>query len=173
MHNKFFLGIIGLVIIGGMVPILLHKPQVNTAANLGVKQPNYGRNHISSITKEHYASAIPTSGPHTNAAQWGVSTTQLPNEEIIHNMEHGGLIISYNPNLDLSIVHKLQTLFAPPFSDASFAPTKAIVMPRYEQKKAIVIASWRLLYETDSFNQQIFENYYRAHVGQSPEPTVL
>lgn len=60
-----------------------------------------------------YSSDPPTSGPHwigagayyrtagglatTIPPQWGVYSEELPNEMLVHSMEHGGVIVWYNP----------------------------------------------------------------------------
>src|SRR3989344_5078 len=45
---------------------------------------------------EAYNSNPPTSGPHyEQPSRWGVSQAELPDEQLIHNLEHGGIWISY------------------------------------------------------------------------------
>src|SRR3989344_4041615 len=63
---------------------------------------------ISIVSREHinvgdphepYNSNPPTSGPHAAPAEWGISSVEIPDENAIHNLEHGGIWISYK-NLD-------------------------------------------------------------------------
>jgi hypothetical protein len=51
-----------------------------------------------------YSTTPPTSGPHWGSPEWadcGIHEAGVPDERIVHNMEHGHIIISYNlPNED-------------------------------------------------------------------------
>ena len=67
-----------------------------------VKQPgeavaDLGRNHVPEGTVVEYNSNPPTSGPHY--AQWekpGAYDRVLPDGRLIHSLEHGYIVISYN-----------------------------------------------------------------------------
>lgn len=128
------------------------------------------RKHVAATANPDYHTAIPTSGPHANEANWGNSATQLPNVQIIHNMEHGGIIVSYRPNIDPATKQKLISLFTKPYANPKFNPTKAIVMPRADQKEPIVLASWERTESFASFDRAKLENYYLTNIGKSPEP---
>lgn len=44
-----------------------------------------------------YGSNPPTSGPMDNqTVKWGIYSTPVPKERLVHNMEHGGVVIWYN-----------------------------------------------------------------------------
>ena len=46
-----------------------------------------------------YSTTPPTSGPHWGTPEWadcGIHEAQVPDERIVHNMEHGQVVISYN-----------------------------------------------------------------------------
>ena len=49
-----------------------------------------------------YSTTPPTSGPHWGTPEWadcGIHEAGIPDERIVHNMEHGQVVISYNlPN---------------------------------------------------------------------------
>lgn len=170
MSNKVFVGIITLLIVG-FVGFFAFGNKQPDKPRLGTDQADEGRQHVAAGQKQTYKATIPTSGPHANPAQWGVSEQELPDESIIHNMEHGGVIISYRPDLDPAIVEKLKGLFAKPYAVSTFTPNKAIVMPRANQEKPIVLASWNRILEIDTFNQQTLIDYYLGNVSKSPEPT--
>lgn len=57
-----------------------------------------GRQHLAmGQTFDGYNSNPPTSGPHAPAAaRWGVYTQPIPKEVLVHNMEHGGVVVWYN-----------------------------------------------------------------------------
>lgn len=63
----------------------------------GQKVPEMGRDHIAVGTSHApYNSNPPTSGPHyADTANWGVHQTTIQDEYLIHNLEHGGVIVHY------------------------------------------------------------------------------
>jgi hypothetical protein len=61
--------------------------------------PSLGNEHIDNVNSPHqvYNSDPPTSGPHTKEiAPWGIHTTPIPKEILVHNLEDGGIVIYYN-----------------------------------------------------------------------------
>ena len=169
MSNKVFAVIIAVLILGSGVFVGLkrHPPQ----PRLGVAQANEGRDHFQDNGyNPPYKAKIPTSGPHTSEGRWGVSPQQIPDRNVIHNMEHGGVVISYRPDLDSSTVTKLQSLLGPPYTESNFTPSKVILMPRREQQKLIVLASWDRVLGLDYFDKQKIIDYYHTNEGKSPEP---
>jgi hypothetical protein len=177
MSNKAFAIaiLVFIVAIGGYVfKANADKPK---EVILGIQHKNQGQDHITEGQKHAaYNSDPASSGPHRNDAQapalWGVYTTELTPEIFVHNEEHGGIVVTYNPKLlSADQLKKLQDLFAPPYSDAKFTPTKALVMPREADTHAIEVAAWTWTYNMDSYNQNTLEKFYLQHEGKSPEPT--
>src|SRR3989339_1150665 len=70
---------------------------------------NQGRDHVPAGTTEEYNSNPPTSGPHY--AQWekpGIYDRVLEDGKLIHSLEHGYIIISYN--CDRSLIFNFKFL---------------------------------------------------------------
>lgn len=87
-----------------------------------------------------YNSNPPTSGPHyPEAAKEGFYDYELPDEQLVHNLEHGDIWISYKNGLDQKIIDKLK----------EFAGRKIIITMRSKNDKDIALAAWRRL---DKFN---------------------
>ncbi len=171
MSNKLFLIIIAIIVVSVTGVVVFNKAKTPAKPRLGVAQQDEGRDHIKPGQKVTYKNAIPTSGPHGEEAPWGYSAQQLPNENIIHNMEHGGIVVSYRTDLDKATIQKIKALYTEPYTVDTFHPTKVVVMPRAEQQKPIVLASWNRLLELDTYDQQTLIDYYLTNVGHSPEPT--
>lgn len=168
MNNKVFIAIIGILVIGGIGFAVLQKEPPKP--RLGIEQANEGQKHVAEGQPQTYKAKIPTSGPHAGTVQWQAYEQQIPDENIIHNMEHGGIIVSYRSDLDSATIQKLKGLFAKPYTVQGFSPNKAIVMPRKGQEKPIVLASWNRILELDNYNQQSLIDYYLGNVNKSPEP---
>lgn len=156
-----------LVVIIGSITVSKKKPE---APRLGLSQENEGREHIKQEESRDYKNKIPTSGPHANPVTWGISDKELENKNIIHNMEHGGIVVSYNADLPSSDVDNLKKLFSKPYSVEDFRPTKAVIMPKKDQEKPLVLSSWDRTYELDGYDQAKIIEYYKTNIGRSPEP---
>lgn len=81
----------------------------------GVEMADQGRDHVTpeQVAASKYNSNPPTSGPHL--ATWvksGIYNTPQSEGELIHSLEHGYVIISYNCNIHLThnSTFKFQTL---------------------------------------------------------------
>lgn len=177
MSNKSFFVLIAVIFVGVIGFIAFGQKNAPKTPQLGINHPSQGGTHIQEGAKHPaYNSDPPSSGWHYSDANaptlWGVYTQELQPEIYLHNEEHGGVIITYNPKLlATDQLKKLQALFAPPYSDKNFTPSKAIVTPRSTDKHMIELASWTVTYNMDSYNQQTLENFYLQHVSHSPEPT--
>ena len=132
---------------------------------VGVLYPNLGQEHIA-IGASHtaYNSNPPTSGPHyAQPAKWGVYRYELPDEQLVHNLEHGGIWISYNQTVASDTVDKLEAL-------AQKYPDKIIVEPRAKDDSPIALASWTRLLPLNEFDETTILNFIRLNKNRSPEP---
>ncbi len=93
----------------GAPPIDLNTPKYASAGTVGTKYANDAATHIGTNQRATYKQDPPTSGQHWGApaapTAWGIKDTTLPNEVVVHNLEHGGVIVFYK---DLSDAEKAQ-----------------------------------------------------------------
>ena len=97
---------IGGFLVVGIVLVVLFLVLNPGDAPIGQVIPSAGREHISSGTNpppDSYTSMPATSGPHWDIpAQWGVypgaNGASVPEAQSIHNLEHGGIVIWYEPD---------------------------------------------------------------------------
>lgn len=130
----------------------------------GQEYPIVGRNHIN-IGDSHdpYNSNPPTSGSHlAQPADWGVYTESLPDEKLIHNLEHGGIWISYK-DIDADTLSKLTAI-------AKANPGSVIMAPRPTDDSKIALASWGRLEKLDSYDEGKILDFIKANKNNSPEP---
>lgn len=177
MSNKGFAALILAIILGFAGFEIVSQVKKPPEVKLGVKHAEQGRDHISSGQKHPaYNSDPPSSGPHysdANApAPWGAYSQQVPEEVFIHNEEHGGVVITYNPKLlNPPQLKRLQNLFTVPYSSKDFSPTKALITPRIKNKHMIEIAAWTYTLNLDRYDEASLMKFYLQHVNKSPEPT--
>lgn len=134
----------------------------------GVEQSDYGREHVKS--KEYGGVQPPTSGPHASPVSWGVYDKEVRDDQAIHNMEHGGVFVSYQPSLSKDQIDKLKELLSEPFSNPEFQPKKIVLAPRAANKSPIELSSWRRSEALASYDQKKIEEYMTRNLGKSPEP---
>ncbi|GIU92004.1 MAG: hypothetical protein KatS3mg011_0910 [Acidimicrobiia bacterium] len=86
---------VGLALLAGVVALVVFDPPPP-----GIEFPSMGNQHIASVSDPHvpYNSSPPSSGPHVGLlAQWGIVAEEpLPPELWVHNLEDGGIVITYD-----------------------------------------------------------------------------
>lgn len=130
----------------------------------GERIPGQGASHIR-LGSPHppYNSNPPTSGWHTpQAMPWGTSRTEAPDELLLHNLEHGGVWISYKDPHDAALVEKLGAL-------ASRLPSKVLVTPKPQNDNAIAVAAWERLLKVDAYDERRIVEFINAFRNRGPE----
>ena len=129
-----------------------------------VRYPEQGRDHVP-LGAPHpaYNSNPPTSGWHTpETAPWGWQRTTIPDEVLIHNLEHGGIWISYRDPSDTALAEKLERL-------VSRYRSKVIVTPRPGNDSPIAVAAWGRLLKLQTFDEQQIVAFINAYKNKGPE----
>jgi cyclophilin family peptidyl-prolyl cis-trans isomerase len=135
------------------------------------------------ISEEHVDTAVdytgfsnpPTYGPHHGSVAGitprptGVYSTEQPDEDLVHNLEHGHVWISYNPTL-LSDANRvtLENLVRDGGDN-----TGVILTPRLKNETAIALASWAHLLTLDDFDATQIRNFIETNRGHSNEGFIL
>ncbi len=157
--------IIPLVIVGIIISYAIFYSSGTDIPNIGEVFPDQGREHIEEGA-EHpaYNSNPPTSGWHYAVwADWGVYKEELPQERLIHNLEHGGIVIQYKPDLDPATVTKLDDLKKNEFE------CKLVVVPSSKLDKSIVLSAWTRLYKTDTYEEETIKDFIKKYRNRAPE----
>lgn len=165
--------IIGIVfvLLGLGIYLMIQDAKYNTTnvdntdlPQVGQEYPIISRDHIK-VGQQHdpYNSNPPTSGPHyEQPANWGIYATEIPDEQLIHNLEHGGICISYK-NIDDATLDKIKTI-------ARSNPGSVVVTPRDANEAPIVLASWGRLQSLDVFDETKIVEFITHNKNKSPEP---
>ncbi|MDA1060212.1 MAG: DUF3105 domain-containing protein [bacterium] len=122
-----------------------------------------GQDHVT-LTEKHdaYNSNPPTSGWHTGeSVPWGVYEEELPDEKLIHNLEHGGIWISY-ADIDEDSLAQLEE-YAKKHSGS------VVVTPRSQNDSNLAVAAWGKLLKMDDLDMALIEEFYAQHKNKSPE----
>ncbi len=130
----------------------------------GVPYPIQGATHIN-IGEAHpaYNSNPPTSGWHfPSPAAWGYYAMVLPDELVVHNLEHGGIWISYRDASDTQLIEKLEGL-------TRRFRSKLIVTQRPTNDSPIAVAAWGRLMKLDRYDEQQILAFFYAYRDRGPE----
>lgn len=100
----------------------------------------------------------------------GVYSTEQPDEDIIHNLEHGHVWISYNPSLISSgDLAALEQLVLDGTSNANGGGVGVILTPRAANDNMIALASWAHLQTLDSYDPVAIRDFVETNRGKAPE----
>jgi hypothetical protein len=86
--------------------------------------------------KVNYNSFPPSSGPHYQEwAPWGWYDDSIRQTILVHNLEHGGVVIQYGPGVSKDDVRELQSFF-------NDDPNGLVVAPYARLEKRFVLTAW-------------------------------
>ena len=112
-----------------------------------------------------YNSSPPTSGPmFEQTAPLGFSTEALPEESLVHNQEHGAIVIWYQPDAPAETLEAIE--------DLTLQEPQATVAVPYTDIEApyqLVISAWGALQRCEQVSQEVVDDFRREHQGNSPE----
>lgn len=126
---------------------------------------NQGQTHIKP-NEEHppYNSNPPTSGSHwVTPAKWGIYNKPLIDEQAVHNLEHGGIWISYK-NIDQNTIENLEKIAKANSRSVILSPREA------NDSNNIVLASWTRLENLETYDEAKILEFISRNKNNSPEP---
>lgn len=126
--------------------------------------PDQGQLHLSGTDPVPvYNSDPPTSGSHSaSSAACGIYRTAPPDINLVHNLEHGVIIVSYNPETAAAAREDLEAF-------ARDAGTHVIVTPRDGMTNQITLTAWTHLLRLDSFDRSAIDAFYGEYAQRGPE----
>lgn len=149
------------VLIGGIV-WYKRESQKNLPGQFIADQ---GREHVGPGHQHTYNSNPPTSGPHfASTAEWGIYKEELPDETIVHNLEHGGIWISYKPEISEEIRKNLESFY-------DKWGRKIIVVPRAKNDSDIALAAWNHIdkFGVSEYSDERVDKFIKAFRNKGPE----
>jgi hypothetical protein len=144
------------------------SPGVDCRADPG-SDPNCGT--------DPYSSLPATSGPHWDpsaVANWGVYAEPQSETQLIHSLEHGGIVIWYDPErLDADGIATLEQYVSSQNAAGLSGRFKFIVSPwgGVEPLASPVVATaWNWLLELQTADTAAIDAFAGEHYGIAPEP---
>lgn len=110
-----------------------------------------------------YSSNPPTSGPHGDTpAPRGIYSEPIPREQLLHNMEHGGVVIWYNCSDCDETVASLREI-----AEGFLRDGRDLVMTPYADMEAdtIALTAWSRLdkFSVDEYSEERLRTFVEAH----------
>jgi hypothetical protein len=123
-----------------------------------------GQTHIAeNAPHPAYNSNPPTSGWHYGSpASWGIYNSRIPDETLIHNLEHGGVWISYRDANDTGLLRQLEGL-------VSRYPDHVILTYRPENDRPVAVAAWQNLLTMDVVDEAKIFEFIAQYLYKGPE----
>lgn len=150
---------------------LLMQSNTADAGVPGVRYAIQGQQHIEDgQTHPAYNSDPPTSGWHyPRDLPAGFYETGYPDELLVHNLEHGHIVISYDCSklVDCEGVKtQLKQLLQ------AYSSWKVTIVPRANQDAAIALTAWGWLETLDGFDEARMRRFIDAWRHRGPEATM-
>ena len=123
--------------------------------------------HISETASYRDYNSLPgTSGPHwAIPAEWGAYSQPLPEERIVHNLEHGGIGIHYPESSDALTIQRLENIA----KDVPGYPSCIVVSPHVGIAEGVVLTAWSVTLQTDGSSVDEITNFIDFYRDQGPE----
>lgn len=139
---------------------------------VGRQQIDDGAGHIADGASGGPYSSVPaTSGQHWESpTNWGAYTSPQAEEVVLHNLEHGGIVIWYQPSkLDAAGLASLTTWVQQQITTERF---KVILTPwgGADFGHPLAVTAWNWLLYLDTSDTGAIRTFLDAHYQKSPEP---
>ncbi|NEW07948.1 DUF3105 domain-containing protein [Paenibacillus sp. SYP-B3998] len=126
---------------------------------------DFGRGHSEMPLK--YEMSIPTSGTHSpHDLKFGFYAERPPYEKLVHNLEHGDIIIYYHPDAQTELLDKLRYLVN--FKKAG-AGVLAVPNPDVPSDQEVVVTAWTKTMQLTKFDDASVGTFIYQNINKGPE----
>jgi len=158
------LGVVAVVALVVTVIVINVQPKPDNSALLGNVQTfdNLEATHVEGTVD--YTMSPPAGGPHNPVwLNCGIYDQPVPNENAVHDLEHGSVWITYQPDLPQAEIDKLKALTP---------STYAVLSPFEDLDAPIAISAWgaqlKVTDPDDPALQAFIDKYWKS--ADAPEP---
>jgi hypothetical protein len=167
--------ILGLIVVAVVVAVVLAvtaggSPTLTAGGCIFNTYASQGRQHITASNPVpkgfHYNSFPPTSGWHLPQPQapaiWNIYDQPIRQVVLIHNLEHGGVVVQYGSQVPQATVAKIAEWYR---SD----PDGIVVAPLPALEDRVVLTAWTHELSCPGFSEKAFDGFKDRFRGKGPE----
>jgi hypothetical protein len=127
--------------------------------------PSQGRKHETELPADFTYNSFPaTSGPHhPQAVLWNLYTEPVLELRVVHNLEHGGVVVQYGDQVPEATVDEITSWYQA--SDRN----GIVVAPLPALGDKIALTAWTKLATCTKFDEKAFDAFVDLHRGKGPE----
>jgi hypothetical protein len=161
-------GVVGVVVLIIVLATLLGGEDASALADAGCTQETFssqGRQHVAELEGGfEYNSTPPTSGPHNpQPAIWNIYDQPIEQLIVVHNLEHGGIVVQYGDQVPAETVAQIRNWYA------SGDRTGILVAPLPELGDRVALTAWTKLSTCPGFDEDAFDAFVELHRYKGPE----
>jgi hypothetical protein len=134
------------------------------------EMPDEGQEHVPDGTEVEYDSEPPTSGPHY--ASWAppqIYREVVADELLVHNLEHGHIVIFYDPSL---LTDESATRITDLANEYDGQWDAVLAVPRPEMGNELTLTAWTYKMELEEYDEELIDAFVDAYRGRGPENPV-
>ena len=141
-------------------------------AGVGTQVRIMGGGHVPVGETVSYSTTPPTSGPHWPPgaqAECGIYDEELPDESIVHNLEHGNVVISYNlPDPQEA------TRFREVANNLPGQGVWGVVRPYSKiEPGMVVMTAWGIIEEVQGVDEERMRKFFETYAGFGGAPELV
>lgn len=123
-----------------------------------------GSNHVEAVPRNYKANSVPrSSGPHSpQTLIFGTYTEVVPELNVLHNLEHGGVIIWFGPKVPQTTIGQINALY---LDD----PNGLIVGKHPKLGDDIALVAWTHVARCPRFDEDAVNRFIDTFRGKGPE----
>jgi hypothetical protein len=147
---------------------LVLKPRIEGVEHFDCK----GQNHVADGTRVTYDQDPPLSGDHWAGAtppgfyEPGVQEAYWLPERLVHALEHGNVVIYYNPE-KVTAAQKQELKDLARKWPGAFAGV--VVVPRNDEKNPIILTAWEYVLRLPAYDKEQIDRFVREFISKGPE----
>jgi hypothetical protein len=145
----------------------------------GIEIPIQSNAHIAiGAPHDPYNSEPPTSGPHyAQPAEAGFYTEEIPDEHLVHNLEHGYVIIWYScrqlsDDDCTNLQEHIRAVMDKAGNSVNTGTPKLIAVPRPQLDTELALTTWGRLDKFNAFDEDRILTFIATYRDVAPEPNV-
>lgn len=124
-----------------------------------------GNNHVDPGARVDYETAPPTSGDHYDApADFGFYSSPIAPETLVHNLEHGQIVIWYRPDAPQEVIDDIEQL-----TEQERVATLAVPYDDLPEGFNLSLTAWGASVSCQRVSQEVVDRFRSRFQGRGPE----